>query len=164
YLPEGGTTTLNLGKTAGNYLVQWYNPRTGGALQSGTVVQLTGSGIKSLGLPPQNDFQDWVCLVRETTVLASNEVATNLTKVQPNVTFSVFPNPVQNQLIIHANQPLHSPINIVVRDVNGKPVLQYSVADRGTSNVQLNTQQLPSGIYLVQIHYGTQFFTRKLVK
>ncbi|WP_154854885.1 DUF5060 domain-containing protein [Cyclobacterium xiamenense] len=35
YLPAGGGAALNLQEHAGTYTVDWYNPRTGGALQKG---------------------------------------------------------------------------------------------------------------------------------
>jgi len=62
YLPEGGTTDLKL--AAGQYAVQWYNPRAGGELVDGTVRELTGPGEKSIGGPPTDDGRDWVALVK----------------------------------------------------------------------------------------------------
>jgi len=62
YLPDGGSTLLELPQ--GEYTVQWYNPRTGGPLQNGTVVDLSGSGSRSIGEPPSEKSQDWVALVR----------------------------------------------------------------------------------------------------
>ena len=44
--------------------VRWFNPRTGGALSSGTVSQVSGPGVVSIGQPPSETGQDWVALVR----------------------------------------------------------------------------------------------------
>jgi len=63
YLPTGGSTTLNLGSTVKTYPVQWYNPRTGGALKNGTVTSVSGPGTKSIGSPPSETTKDWVALV-----------------------------------------------------------------------------------------------------
>ena len=38
YLPHGGACTLNLQGHQGTFTVEWYNPRTGGALQQGQVL------------------------------------------------------------------------------------------------------------------------------
>ncbi len=38
YLPDGGASTLNLQDHQGAFTVEWYNPRTGGALQQGRVL------------------------------------------------------------------------------------------------------------------------------
>ncbi len=62
YLPNGGADTLQL--ASGTYGVQWYNPRSGGALQSGSVASVSGPGAVSIGLPPGGATNDWVALVK----------------------------------------------------------------------------------------------------
>jgi hypothetical protein len=62
YLPGGGSTELELPQ--GEYTVQWYNPRTGGPLQNGTVADVSGPGSRSIGEPPAEKSQDWAVLVR----------------------------------------------------------------------------------------------------
>jgi hypothetical protein len=66
YLKTGGTTTLNLQSFAGTYAVEWYNPRTGGGLQVGSVPTITGSGLVGIGSPPSDTGNDWVALIRRT--------------------------------------------------------------------------------------------------
>jgi hypothetical protein len=61
-LPSGGEASLRLG--AGTYTIQWYNPRTGGALQAGSVTTVQGPGLKSIGLPPAEADKDWVALLK----------------------------------------------------------------------------------------------------
>ncbi|MGA7305987.1 MAG: DUF5060 domain-containing protein, partial [Rhodothermales bacterium] len=61
YLPNGGTTDLTL--PAGDFDVRWYNPRTGGVLQLGSVASVTGGAAVSLGDPPAEPLLDWVALV-----------------------------------------------------------------------------------------------------
>ena len=63
YLPDGGTTRLNLGKLGVPFNVLWYNPRAGGALRQGSLKQTKGPGLADLGLPPAEPKQDWVALV-----------------------------------------------------------------------------------------------------
>jgi hypothetical protein len=62
YLPQGGTTTLNIG--SGGYRVHWHNPRSGGTLRSGSVTRVKGPGVVSLGQPPAQVDQDWAVLIR----------------------------------------------------------------------------------------------------
>jgi hypothetical protein len=65
YLPSGGTADLDLSHVQGTSLtVKWFNPRRGGALQVGSVKQVTGPGKVSLGQPPADAEEDWVVLVR----------------------------------------------------------------------------------------------------
>ncbi len=68
YLPKGGKTKLKLPE--GRYSVLWYNPRSGGELQKGTVAEVTGPGKVSLGEAPHDSNgsaagEDWTILVRK---------------------------------------------------------------------------------------------------
>ena len=63
YLPGGKATNVNLSE--GNYSVQWFNPRTGGELLTGSVSTVPGRGSPSTGSPPVEDGKDWVCLIRK---------------------------------------------------------------------------------------------------
>lgn len=54
----------------GTYRIQWYNPRTGGALQNGSLTTVTSTGgTVSIGQNPANDNNDWVALVTNTTAV-----------------------------------------------------------------------------------------------
>jgi len=70
YLPNGGTTDLDLGTVNRRFEVRWYDPRTGGALQEGTVNSIVGPGSVSIGFPPTDGSADWVALVRSDGPLA----------------------------------------------------------------------------------------------
>lgn len=63
YLPTGGSTTIDLERDEGTFNVQWYNPRSGGELQYGSVTTVEGGEIVSLGEPPADPDQDWAVLV-----------------------------------------------------------------------------------------------------
>ena len=65
YLPKGGTTDLDLSGTSGDFTVSWFDPRTGGALQDGSVKQVIGGGKVSLGNAPSDATEDWAILVRK---------------------------------------------------------------------------------------------------
>jgi hypothetical protein len=64
YLPRGGSLELDLQDHSLTYDVGWFNPRTGGALQTGTRTQITGPGLQSLGAPPSDPEEDWVVLAK----------------------------------------------------------------------------------------------------
>ena len=65
YLPRGGQGRLDLGSNSLAYTVHWYDPRTGGALQTGSVKRVAGPGVVILGQPPSSPQADWVILVRK---------------------------------------------------------------------------------------------------
>ena len=55
---------LDLTGQTGTYSVSWFDPLQGGALQNGSVTEMSGGDYRSLGNPPANADQDWVVLVR----------------------------------------------------------------------------------------------------
>ncbi len=63
YAPDSVTIDLNLGEMETDYVVRWYDPIRGGALQKGSVAEVSGLGYKDLGEPPLLVDQDWVVLV-----------------------------------------------------------------------------------------------------
>ncbi|MEO8425848.1 MAG: putative collagen-binding domain-containing protein [Verrucomicrobiota bacterium] len=65
YLPKGGTSELDLSGTSGSFTVQWFNPRTGGALQRGNVTSVTGGAGRELGRAPSEPGEDWLVVVRK---------------------------------------------------------------------------------------------------
>ena len=64
YLPNGGTTDLDLSGTKGSFKVNWFNPRAGGKLADGSVKSVKAGGSVSLGQPPSDADHDWLVLVR----------------------------------------------------------------------------------------------------
>jgi hypothetical protein len=65
YLPDGGTTQLDLRGATGDFKVQWFNPRTGGALVDGSQKAVKGSAEVDLGQPPSEANEDWLVVVKK---------------------------------------------------------------------------------------------------
>lgn len=65
YLPNGGTSELDLGGASGSFTVSWFNPREGGALRTGSVKTVSGGAKVALGKPPLDAGEDWLALVRK---------------------------------------------------------------------------------------------------
>jgi hypothetical protein len=64
YLPNGGTTEIDLPAASGVFDVKWYDPRHGGELQNGSVSEIRGGGSRSLGNPPDEPAKDWAVLIK----------------------------------------------------------------------------------------------------
>jgi len=64
YLPSGGTTKLDVGDSSATFTVRWYNPRSGGPLQSSSVGVISGPGPVTIGHPPRAGDKDWVALIK----------------------------------------------------------------------------------------------------
>lgn len=65
FLPDGGTCALDLTRVSGPFAVQWFNPRSGGALLDGVVKTVQGGVRVSLGTPPADPGEDWLVVVRK---------------------------------------------------------------------------------------------------
>ncbi len=63
YLPDGGTTSLDVGPNTATYDIRWFDPRLGGALQGGSEALANGPGLVPLGTAP-GGAQDWAILIR----------------------------------------------------------------------------------------------------
>ena len=64
YLPNGGSTDLDLSTAKGSFTVKWFNPRTGGKLFNGPVNSVEGGGSVALGNPPTDADEDWLVVIR----------------------------------------------------------------------------------------------------
>ncbi|MDA0195941.1 MAG: DUF5060 domain-containing protein [Bacteroidetes bacterium] len=67
YIPLGtGNISLDLKNASGIFSVKWYNPRSGGDLQMGSVSQVEGGKTVDIGMPPSETILDWVVLIKKT--------------------------------------------------------------------------------------------------
>ncbi|MEL6802913.1 MAG: putative collagen-binding domain-containing protein, partial [Bacteroidota bacterium] len=66
YLKDGGSTTLEI-DVAGDYSINWYNPRTG-EFATGSIENVTGPGEVNLGNPPADEDEDWAILITNSEV------------------------------------------------------------------------------------------------
>lgn len=64
YLKYGGTTQLDLRQVEGAFTIHWFNPRSGGELQKGTVKSVNSGNRVDIGFAPEEKYKDWVVLIR----------------------------------------------------------------------------------------------------
>lgn len=62
YLPTGGERQIDLSGADGEFSVEWFNPRSGGATQSGNPV--VGGAKRTLGPPPSDVGEDWLVVLK----------------------------------------------------------------------------------------------------
>jgi hypothetical protein len=65
FLPNGGTTELDLRNCSFKFDIFWYNPRTGGDLQKGSLKAVKGGAWSEIGTPPGESSLDWIVLVNK---------------------------------------------------------------------------------------------------
>jgi hypothetical protein len=150
--------------------VQWFNPRSRKPLQNGSVLQVQGPGWHSIGLPPQNDGQDWVCLVNQ---LPASSVKKGPATLSPAASTSnaagqsyitVYPNPILDYLTIATRNDQNAPLEITLQDVTGKQILRKTALPTQNQETPLNTSQLKPGVYLLRVKQGAAFLNQKVVK
>lgn len=66
YYPRLSDPVIDLSNVKGVFTVQWFNPRSGGELQEGTVAELRAGNIVNPGFPLNDRERDWVCLITST--------------------------------------------------------------------------------------------------
>ena len=64
YLPNGGSTNIDLTGTSGNFDLRWFNPRSGGPLSVGSVTSVAGGASASTGPPPADVTRDWLAVIQ----------------------------------------------------------------------------------------------------
>jgi hypothetical protein len=63
YLPKAvGPAKLQLSRSS-TWQLAWFNPRSGGELEQGSVETIQGSGQQTLGVPPSDPELDWVVVI-----------------------------------------------------------------------------------------------------
>lgn len=62
-LKKGGESQLDLKEFEGSYSVKWFDPRNGGTLKNGSIKNIKGNGMQSLGIAPNDREKDWVVVV-----------------------------------------------------------------------------------------------------
>ena len=65
FSPSPSGRKINLSETTNRYEISWYNPRSGGDLQKGSIPEIQGGKICDLGNPPLENEKDWVCLLEK---------------------------------------------------------------------------------------------------
>lgn len=75
------------------------------------------------------------------------------------ISFSIYPNPVIEKLIIDAGTSVKATIKIV--DLSGRMVITTKM---NQALQQIDLSNLASGVYMIKIEYGDKSITRKIVK
>ncbi|MFD1141197.1 DUF5060 domain-containing protein [Larkinella insperata] len=170
YLKEGGSATITL--PSGAYTVQWYDPRNGGALQSGSVQRLTGGGSQSIGTAPNSGLEDWAVLIRLADPSPSPSVTTRppvdangrlAVSAEPlRLAIETFPNPFTESFTIRMKGEQKGKIPVTVYDTFGRKVLELPDA-RPDQEIRLGREFSP-GLYVLKVGEGRRAHSHTLVK
>ncbi|WP_298496587.1 DUF5060 domain-containing protein [uncultured Algibacter sp.] len=64
FLPNGGTTNIDVSGT-GTYQIKWFNPRSGGKLQNGSISKISAGKKIAIGNAPNTANSSWVVLLQK---------------------------------------------------------------------------------------------------
>jgi hypothetical protein len=79
-------------------------------------------------------------------------------------TFSLSPNPANSLVTLYYSTETETPLNISIIDLTGRIILQQNtLATQGDNTINLVTNQLPQGYYVVELNDGTAKMHEKLV-
>jgi len=115
-------------------------------------------------------LKDW--LTRRVTWLDANMPGTlNGCSMAGNdelnsVEFSVYPNPFISTLTISLNNPLYEKGKLVLTDASGRIILSQELAELSEKQtIELkNLDELQTGVYFVEVSFGTKKTVQKVVK
>lgn len=84
--------------------------------------------------------------------------------ILPNINLIIAPNPFRNEAIIEYNLPDERPNQLLLFDILGRVLVLQPLSTRsaGVQQYRLNSSELSSGIYFVQLQFGREVITRKV--
>lgn len=98
-----------------------------------------------------NPGSDIVCVISSAVL--------NTEEMSAESGLKIYPNPVRKLLNVESSEVIDQ---IMLFDASGRLIEQYS--DVHQNKIQLPTQKLSKGVYLIQVHTQAQLHTKKFVK
>ena len=162
YLPNGGSTDIDLSAANGTFSVQWYDTRNGGVLQNGSVTSVSGGALANLGNAPDNTSLDWLVVIEKATAPASNRIVEGKQKIADTnvaLSFAAYPNPSKGNLWLTTNNQLSKQAQYTLTNSDGRRVKTLR-ANGGITN--MNVAGLTPGFYLITLSDGQTLHSEKI--
>ena len=161
YLLDGGEHSIDLQNDGQSYHVLWFDPRQGGKLLRGEVLQVHGPGKASLGRPPRDANRDWVVLL-STTVTAVLD-PTDCKKLPNNCELLPnYPNPFNMDTVITYRLPKQMKVDLAIYNLQGQEVRRFVNESQGPGEQRLvwdgknaQNQTLAGGVYFIHMKAQT---------
>ena len=138
------------------FMVKWTAPEAG----AGTVTFYScGNGVNRNGATSGDNA---AC---NTLTLEENITSASTTIHKTQISFSIFPNPVVEQLRLQAQVEQSGEYHFRILDLAGKTVLLGKMnLPQGKSSQSIDLNTLNDGIYLLNLEGNSQVITRQFVK
>ena len=89
------------------------------------------------------------------------DVVVSNNNLEDNNRIFLFPNPAKDLLNVRFAQSIQVPVSVVINDISGRVVHQQQFST-ASQQLELNTNNLASGIYFVQVQAGNAIFTERV--
>ena len=100
--------------------------------------------------------------VRSNILLSKACLAVGLDENAQQLDLSVFPNPANESVTLEFGQSYSNSLRIQLYDTRGREVLKLRPDQLSDKKIQLNTSGLESGLYLLKVQDGKDFYRSKL--
>jgi len=76
----------------------------------------------------------------------------------------VYPNPFTDKLNVFVEGLPVKSTDIQIVDLSGRMVQGWNILSQSNANTEINTKDLPAGIYMLKINSGKNFITKRIVR
>lgn len=125
------------------------------------VVEVLGKaqGIKFVTIGPDNPTVDDIYFE------VNSEFVTKVEDVLNGETLKVFPNPAGETLNVQVDIKASTQLNVSVTSLLGKQIISETLQfNEGTQTMTIQVNQLPSGVYFLNLSDGESILSRKIMK
>ena len=150
---DGTATATASGGTPG-YTYQWdpaANDQT-----TATATGLTNGGVYYVVVTDANGCSS-VVTIQASVVTTDVDAISNVSNLK------MFPNPTSGNVFVALDLVEQAQVDIQVTTVTGQVVLNKTLGTTASNQVELETANLPTGVYMVQFAIGSEQLTKKLI-
>lgn len=116
-----------------------------------------------MGTAPTYSYEHHLFYYKTTCTTNCSEVGIEAPVTQISTTLGdAYPNPSQNNANIHIPVSVNTAnAQLTVKNILGQMVMSYNNISQGNTELTINTQNLPAGVYLYTLEAGNEIITKK---
>jgi hypothetical protein len=147
-----GTATANVSGGVAPYTYMW-DPSTGNQTTM-MATGLTAGNVYYVVVTDANGCSQ---------VVSFQAIALDVSAIDNISTLNMFPNPTSGNVFVDLNLEAQSDVQIQITTVTGQTVMTQQFNQVQSSKFELETTELPTGVYMVQFTIGVDQLTKKLI-
>lgn len=147
-----GTATASVTGGVGPYTYQW-DPSTGNQTTA-TATGLTAGNIYYVVVTDANGCVD---------VVSFQAIALDVSSIDNASNLNMYPNPTSGNVFVDLDLEKQTDVRVQITTVTGQTVMTHLFNQTQNSKFELETSQLPTGVYMVKFTLGADELTKKLI-